>query len=401
MKSFTTKAFGLACAVLLCAHIRPLAEDIQLNGAVPLDLKIPEASVRENGVFGFPQKQARVFCDTPDLRLSVWNNDQYLYVQAVLWKDNDSALGQTEDGRTIGDRSELRLDVNAAGNLTPNVDRTYLLNPWPAMSGLYYQIKFGPGSSSVIKNDTAGRGAIRYIQTPEGKKFRVDLYLIPLTEISRHVSNKIGLCYCGESPLPVFVVNSVGYEKAGRPNNGFRLPYSLYHRYVLTTGSELALDRVPDGRQDPSSVAPRQLEPMPKTGTLPPELAAKDWLNANAAPTLAVLRGQVVLVEFWATWCGPCIQSIPHLNELQKKYAGQGFQIVSLTDQTRPGIENFTKRTPIIYPIGLEAGATFDHYGVTEIPQAFLLDKSGKIIWQGNSDAAAFAGALETAIKTK
>ena len=123
MKRMTVRTLGLAFTVLFCAQIRIHGEDIHPNGA--MDLKISEAAVRENGVFGFPQKQAKVFCDTPDLRLSVWNNDRFLYVQAVLWKDNDSALGKTKDGRTIGDKSDLRLDVNVAGTVTPNVDRTY------------------------------------------------------------------------------------------------------------------------------------------------------------------------------------------------------------------------------------------------------------------------------------
>jgi hypothetical protein len=106
MKSLTIKVFGLAFAALLGAQLRMVGQEIHPNGAMPMNLKISEAAVRENGVFGFPQKQAKVVCDTADLRLSVWNNDQYLYVQAVLWKDNDSAPGKTEDGRTIGDNSE-------------------------------------------------------------------------------------------------------------------------------------------------------------------------------------------------------------------------------------------------------------------------------------------------------
>jgi thiol-disulfide isomerase/thioredoxin len=193
----------------------------------------------------------------------------------------------------------------------------------------------------------------------------------------------------------------VGYEKDGRPYSGHRIPYALYHRYLLTPGSELALDSLPDGRHDPSQVAPRQAKPTPKTGTIPPELAAEDWLNVTAVPTLASLRGNVVLIEFWATWCGPCIQSIPHLNELQKQYADQGFKIVSFADQNRQWIEAFMKRTPIVYAIGLESGATFDRYGVTGIPQAFLLDKSGKIAWEGNSGDPALEGALQAAVKTE
>src|SRR5580765_7072526 len=57
------------------------------------------AELRERGAFEFPQPEAKVLCDTADLRFSVWNNDEHLFAQAVLWKDNDSSLGKTEDKR--------------------------------------------------------------------------------------------------------------------------------------------------------------------------------------------------------------------------------------------------------------------------------------------------------------
>ncbi|MGH7980568.1 MAG: TlpA family protein disulfide reductase, partial [Limisphaerales bacterium] len=270
---------------------------------------------------------------------------------------------------------------------------------WPGMSGLYYIIWINRGTTTFIKSDTTGRGAIRYIQPLDGKTFRVDLFLIPLKEISRHVSDKIRLCYYGDSPKPAITVNSAGYERNGRPSS--RIPYAKYHDYVFTAGGGLALDSVPDGRHDPSLVTPRQPQPMPEVGAIAPEITAINWLNSDTPPTLASLRGRVVLVEFWATWCGPCIQSIPRLNELQDKYGDKGFKLVSFTAQNRRGIENFIKRTPIAYAIGLEGDATFDRYGVTAIPQAFLVDKSGKISWEGSSGDAALDGAIQAALKMK
>ena len=128
---------------------------------------------------------------------------------------------------------------------------------------------------------------------------------------------------------------------------------------------------------------------------------AKDWLNEESAPTLAALRGKVVLVEFWATWCGPCVESIPHLNGLQKKYAGQGFKILSFTEQNRSGIEKFIHRTPMNYAIGLESDEAFDRYGVSGIPQAFLVDRAGKIFWEGNSGDTALEGNIKSALEIK
>ena len=369
--------------------------------APAVDLKVSETELRTHGVFGFPQAEAKVLCDNADLRFSVWNNAQFLYAQAVLWKDNDPALGKTDDGRTIGDNSNLMLDVDADGKATANEDRTYLLNPWPEMTGMYYDICLGPGSTTHIMDDTAGRGAIRYIQTPDGKKIRVDVFVIPLAEISKHVSEKIRLCYYGDSPLPPITVNSGGYERPGKKYYGHHIPYTNYQEYLFTSGGEFNLDGAPDGRHDPSLAAPRHVQPMPKAGAVAPEIAAKDWLNQSTAPTLTALRGQAVLVEFWATWCGPCLQCIPHLNELQKKHAGQGFKILSFTEQNRPGIEKFIQRTPMIYAIGLESDETFDRYGVSGIPQAFLVDRAGKIAWEGNSGDPALEGAIKSALETK
>jgi thiol-disulfide isomerase/thioredoxin len=399
MKSTLLIPLAALSTLLFC---RPLsAAEVAASSAAAGagDLKMSESELREQGAFGFPQKQAEVFCDTADLRLSVCNSEKDIYVQAVLWKDNDSALGKTEDGRTIGDYSELLFNVGSTGVLTPNVDRDYLLNPWPEMCGLYYQVVLGKGSTSGIKSDTQGRGAIRYIQTPDGRKIRVDVYLIPLKELSKLVSDTIRLVYYGSSAVPDLTVNSGGYDRGGKRYYGSHIPNTSYHSYVFKAGSGLIADAVPDGRHDPSLAAPRHPQPMPRVGMSAPEIAAKDWLNTELPPSLSSLRGKLVLVDFWATWCGPCIASIPHLNELQNKYASQGFTILGFTEQNRAGIEAFLKRTPMVYAIGLEGNDTFDRYGVSGIPRAFLVNETGKIIWEGSSEDKALDAAIASALK--
>jgi hypothetical protein len=109
------------------------------------------AELRKSGAFEFPQAQATVLCENPDLRFSVWNNQEYLFAQAVLWNDDDSSPGKTDDNREIGDWSEVMLDLDADGKPTAHVDRDYMLNPWPHLGGLHYVICLGEGPLPASK----------------------------------------------------------------------------------------------------------------------------------------------------------------------------------------------------------------------------------------------------------
>ncbi|HEV2320046.1 MAG TPA: TlpA disulfide reductase family protein [Verrucomicrobiae bacterium] len=365
--AFTLCTIGIACA---CR-----ADELPNTDSV----------LRENGAFGFPQKDAKVLCDQPNLRFSVWNNDQYLFAQAVLWTNDNASLGKTEDNRVIGDWSELLLNVNPDAKVAPKVDRDYLLNPWPGMEGLSYQTVTDPfGTKTCIQSNTKGRGAIRYVIAADGKLVRVDTYLIPLTEISRHVGDKIRLAYWGSSPKSALTVNSAGYSRPGKSYSGARIPRSQYNAYVLANnGAEIDLSQIPDGTTD-VSLGTRTTIPMPKVGETAPEISAKDWVNSKQPLTLAGLRGKVTLMEFWATWCGPCQECIPHLNELQHKYASQKFQLVSLVLEGHQTMDPFLSKHQVEYPIGLDS-SSLDDYSITTIPHAFVVDQKGKIIWSGQS----------------
>jgi thiol-disulfide isomerase/thioredoxin len=355
--------------------------------------------LKTQGAFGFPQERATVLCDTKDLRVSAWNDAAHLYVQAVLWTDGDDALGETNDGRAIGDSANLTLDVDADRKDTPKVDRTYSLNPWPSQPGLRYVIVVRQGATTGLMGDTKGRGGIRYPDVG-GKKVRVDSFLIPLAEIGRTPGDKVRFAYWGSSPKPKLTVNSVGFARQGTYYS-HHLPTDQYHELTLADRPpSLDVRAVPRGQDDQVPLARKPVQPRPKIGSVPPEVTAKDWLNTDTPPTLAGLRGKVVVVEFWATWCGPCVAGIPHLNKLHEDHAARGLAILSFTDQSKQGIERFMQGTPMKYVLGTgsELAAA---YGVTGIPHAFVIGKDGKVLWEGSPNDKEFDKQVLAALEAR
>jgi thiol-disulfide isomerase/thioredoxin len=369
-----------------------IATNISAGEQSPMSLE----SLRNSGAFEFPQKQASVLCDLTDLRFSVWNNQEYLFAQAVVWNDDDSSLGKSEENREIGDWSQVMLDLDADQKPTAKVDRNYMLNPWPHLGGLHYDICLGGGATTGIESDSKGRGAIRYVELSNGTRVRVDTYLIPMAEISKQPGDKIRICYWGFSPKPALTLNSVGYESKNKIYYGYNVPLSKYQDYLLAKGREIDPTKVPEGRND-ISLSKRKEVAMPAIGDPAPEISAKDWLNLKAPLRLADLRGRVVALEFWATWCGPCVEGIPHLNELQRKYAGKNFQLLTFVEEGHQTMDKFLKRKSVEYPIGLESTALED-YGISAIPQAFVVNRAGNIIWQGHPAGPEMETAISKAL---
>ena len=98
---------------------------------------------------------------------------------------------------------------------------------------------------------------------------------------------------------------------------------------------------------------------------------------------LSDLRGKAVLLNFWATYCGPCKIEMPWFVELQKEYGPQGFQIVgvAMDDASTEDIAKFAKEMGVNYPILLGKESVGESYGgVNVLPTTFFLDRDGKLI---------------------
>jgi peroxiredoxin len=98
---------------------------------------------------------------------------------------------------------------------------------------------------------------------------------------------------------------------------------------------------------------------------------------------LSDLRGKAVLLNFWATWCGPCKIEMPWFVDLQNRYAAQGLQIVgvAMDDASKEDIGKFAKDMGVNYPILIGKESVGDEYGgVPALPESFLISRDGKIV---------------------
>jgi thiol-disulfide isomerase/thioredoxin len=96
--------------------------------------------------------------------------------------------------------------------------------------------------------------------------------------------------------------------------------------------------------------------------------------------SLAALRGHVVLLDFWATWCAPCRVSIPALEALQSRYGAQGLSVVGISTEDPADVTLFAQRMSMHYGVGADPrGATTRAYGVFSLPTLVVIDKAGKV----------------------
>jgi peroxiredoxin len=117
--------------------------------------------------------------------------------------------------------------------------------------------------------------------------------------------------------------------------------------------------------------------------------------------TLANYKGYVLVMDFFATWCIPCKESIPHMNSLNRKYGKQGLQIlgVSVDEGAERDVKNFIVDRKISYPVAIAGEDLQTEYGLRSIPTIYVINKKGFVAdkFQGYSDQT--GRAMEETIK--
>ncbi|MET3135715.1 thiol-disulfide isomerase/thioredoxin [Undibacterium sp. GrIS 1.2] len=95
-------------------------------------------------------------------------------------------------------------------------------------------------------------------------------------------------------------------------------------------------------------------------------------------------NANLTLIDFWATWCVPCRESIPMLNALHAKFATEGFEVIGITKESEEVVAPFLEKMPILYPYAVEGAKSLHKaLGIKALPYAIFVNKSGKILWRG------------------
>ncbi len=176
--------------------------------------------------------------------------------------------------------------------------------------------------------------------------------------------------------------------------------YTNYHvrqmkRVAAMTPPGQQLVLTPDGAATPAPGDPdAEAQTMPPSPLLGKPAPAFELLDTSGHKvSLASYKGRPVLVNFWATWCGPCKYEIPWLAALKTKYAGQGFEILGVSSdqldtaekgkasEQKAAIVKAANALHINYPVLLGGDMITQQYGgIDLLPQSFYVDRTGKVV---------------------
>ncbi|MBI3737225.1 redoxin domain-containing protein [Candidatus Sumerlaeota bacterium] len=142
---------------------------------------------------------------------------------------------------------------------------------------------------------------------------------------------------------------------------------------------------------------------QPDIGEPAPDIKIFQWIPPEAGNALPIpgLKGKIIIIDFWATWCGPCVAAIPHLNKLVEKFGGKNVVFLAMTDEQPKPVRELLAKKPIKAFVVLDnAGETHKAFAINMIPQTFLMDEKGIIRWKGHPMQLKEA-ALEKFLKTR
>lgn len=141
----------------------------------------------------------------------------------------------------------------------------------------------------------------------------------------------------------------------------------------------------------------------PKVGDTLPDLA-----GFGLEGTLPDLKGKTVLIDFWASWCGPCKRSFPSLAQLHEKFAAKGFLVLAVSvDEEKEDMDKFLKKNPVPFPVVRDPKSQLaEKLGIEVMPTSILVGTDGKIRmvhrgFEGESTRKQYQADIEAALNSK
>ena len=132
-------------------------------------------------------------------------------------------------------------------------------------------------------------------------------------------------------------------------------------------------------------------------GKSAPEITIKKWITDNP-PEINKLAHRVYVIEFWATWCSPCVKNIPHMIALNRKYHQKGVSFIALSeDKSAEKVRAMVSQKGIDYNVAIDNG-TVDWYGIKAYPAVVVINHLGKVVWEGLPWDKEFEKAISRAV---
>ena len=201
-----------------------------------------------------------------------------------------------------------------------------------------------------------------------------------------------------EQKIVAYIMKQVSESKAGKPNFGPETAMAVYNEL----GIQVTPNMVPRIR----AAVVAELKAIEARLMLKEGAAAPDFtlpVLGGGEASLSALKGKVVVVNFWATWCPPCLVEMPVLNELYAAYRDQGVEVLglSLDEEGLPVTKPFVEKLEVTYPIVEADRKTYQAYGnILTIPHTFVIDRAGNVAkrFVNNQTKEAFETAIKAAV---
>jgi thiol-disulfide isomerase/thioredoxin len=147
----------------------------------------------------------------------------------------------------------------------------------------------------------------------------------------------------------------------------------IKHKYLLTVSCFVASVML--------SGCMRSLDPM-GVGTSAPSFNVSYVNDLSKSASLQSINGKVTLIDFWATWCGPCKQEIPELQKIYDDYHGKGLEAILISQEDQMKISSFASINNLTLPFYMDGDTSADRaFNVTGLPTTYVIGKDGKIVY--------------------